>query len=205
MPSDSESSSSLSSIGTGTSGKAASPPPMLMDTRQMSEKLESIVFQLRQVTRERDELRKQLALSSPGSTFDDCRPSPKPSHDYERLKMQCMKAMSDLQSLQNQHTKTLKKCEEAVKEADFYHTLHSRLRNDQSQLKEEMEAIKRENTQLLREHNHVQQTCEELKRLHEEDQKEITDLRSQQQQLEFRSHFMAVVDYESESYEHATP
>ncbi|XP_078055662.1 disks large homolog 5a isoform X10 [Mustelus asterias] len=183
MPSDSESSSSLSSIGTGTSGKAASPPPILMDTRQMSEKLEAIVFQLRQVTRERDELRKQLALSSPGSTFDDCRPSPKPSHDYERLKMQCMKAMSDLQSLQNQHTKTLKKCEEAVKEADFYHTLHSRLRNDQSQLKEEMEVIKRENTQLLREHNHVQQTCEELKRLHEEDQREITDLRSQQQQV----------------------
>ncbi|XP_038639162.1 disks large homolog 5a isoform X7 [Scyliorhinus canicula] len=183
MPSDSESSSSLSSIGTGTSGKAASPPPMLMDTRQMSEKLEAIVFQLRQVTRERDELRKQLALSSPGSTFDDCRPSPKPSHDYERLKMQCMKAMSDLQALQNQHTKTLKKCEEAVKEADFYHTLHSRLRNDQSQLKEEMEVIKRENTQLLREHNHVQQTCEELKRLHEEDQKEITDLRCQQQQV----------------------
>ncbi|XP_072347694.1 disks large homolog 5a isoform X11 [Scyliorhinus torazame] len=183
MPSDSESSSSLSSIGTGTSGKAASPPPILMDTRQMSEKLEAIVFQLRQVTRERDELRKQLALSSPGSTFDDCRPSPKPSHDYERLKMQCMKAMSDLQALQNQHTKTLKKCEEAVKEADFYHTLHSRLRNDQSQLKEEMEIIKRENTQLLREHNHVQQTCEELKRLHEEDQKEITDLRSQQQQV----------------------
>ncbi|XP_007896675.1 disks large homolog 5a isoform X7 [Callorhinchus milii] len=183
MPSDSESSSSLSSIGTSTSGKTVSPPPILMDTRQMSEKLEAIVFQLRQVTRERDELRKQLALSSPGSTFDDCRPSPKPSHDYERLKMQCMKAMSDLQSLQNQHTKTLKKCEEAVKEADLYHTLHSHLRNDQSQLKEEMEAIRRENTQLLRDHNHVQQTCEELKRLHEEDQKEITELRCQQQQV----------------------
>ncbi|XP_078284753.1 disks large homolog 5-like isoform X8 [Rhinoraja longicauda] len=183
MPSDSESSSSLSSVGTGTSGKAASPPPTLMDTRQMSEKLEAIVYQLRQVTRERDELRKQLALSSPGSTFDDCRPSPKPSHDYERLKMQCMKAMSDLQSLQNQHTKTLKKCEEAVKEADFYHTLHSRLRMDQSQLKEDMEVIKRENSQLLREHNHAQQTCEELKRLHEDDLKEITDLRCQQQQV----------------------
>lgn len=183
MPSDSESSSSLSSVGTGTSGKAASPPPTLMDTRQMSEKLEAIVYQLRQVTRERDELRKQLALSSPGSTFDDCRPSPKPSHDYERLKMQCMKAMSDLQSLQNQQTKTLKKCEEAVKEADFYHTLHNRLRMDQSQLKEDMEVIKRENSQLLREHNHAQQTCEELKRLHEEDLKEITDLRCQQQQV----------------------
>lgn len=70
MPSDSESSSSLSSIG--TTGKASSPPPVI-DTRQMSEKLETILYQLRQVTRERDELRKQLALSSPGSTFDDCR------------------------------------------------------------------------------------------------------------------------------------
>lgn len=56
----------------GTTGKASSPPPAI-DTRQMSEKLETILYQLRQVTRERDELRKRLALSSPGSTFDDCR------------------------------------------------------------------------------------------------------------------------------------
>ncbi|XP_038600353.1 disks large homolog 5 isoform X4 [Tachyglossus aculeatus] len=181
MPSDSESSSSLSSVG--TTGKASSPPPVITDTRQMSEKLETILFQLRQVTRERDELRKRLALSSPGSTFDDCRPSPKPSHDYERLKIQCVKAMSDLQSLQNQHTKTLKRCEEAAKEADFYHTLHSRLLSDQSQLKEDADALKRENAQLIREHNHLQQSCEEMKRLHEEDQKEIADLRVQQQQV----------------------
>ncbi|NWT44636.1 DLG5 protein, partial [Chroicocephalus maculipennis] len=166
----------------GTTGKASSPPPVI-DTRQMSEKLETILYQLRQVTRERDELRKRLALSSPGSTFDDCRPSPKPNHDYERLKIQCMKAMSDLQSLQNQHTKTLKRCEEAAKEADFYHTLHSRLLSDQSQLKEDMDTLKRKNTQLVREHNHLQQSCEEMKRLHDEDQKEITDLRSQQQQV----------------------
>ncbi|XP_077786747.1 disks large homolog 5 isoform X2 [Podarcis muralis] len=181
MPSDSESSSSLSS--TGTTGKPSSPPPAVIDVRQMNEKLETILFQLRQVTRERDELRKRLALSSPGSTFDDCRPSPKPNHDYERLKIQCMKAMSDLQSLQNQHTKTLKRCEESAKEADFYHTLHSRLLSDQSQLKEDMDTLKRKNSQLVREHNHLQQSCEEMKRLHDEDLKEITDLRSQQQQV----------------------
>ncbi|XP_060092707.1 disks large homolog 5 [Heteronotia binoei] len=181
MPSDSESSSSLSS--TGTTGKTSSPPPAVDDMRQMKEKLETVLFQLRQVTRERDELRKRLALSSPGSTFDDCRPSPKLNHDYERLKVQCMKAMSDLQSLQNQHTKALKRCEEAAKEADFYHTLHSRLLSDQSQLKEDMDTLKRKNSQLVREHNHLQQSCEEMKRLHDEDQKEITDLRSQQQQV----------------------
>uniref|UniRef100_A0AAR2LMJ6 Discs, large homolog 5a (Drosophila) n=1 Tax=Pygocentrus nattereri TaxID=42514 RepID=A0AAR2LMJ6_PYGNA len=178
MPSDSESSSSLSSVGT----KASSPPPALNDNRPASENLDTILFQLRQVTRERDELRKRLALASPGTTFDDCRPNSKAGHDYERLKTQCMKAMADLQSLQNQHTKTLKRCEEAVKEADFYHMLHSRLLSDQSQLKEEMEVMRRENAQLVREHNHLKQSCEELKRLHSEDQKEVADMRLQQQQ-----------------------
>lgn len=181
MPSDSESSSSLSSIG--TVGKESSPPPAIIDQRQMSEKLETILVQLRQVTRERDELRKRLALSSPGSTFDDCRPVLKPSPDYERLKVQCTKAMSDLQSLQNQHTKTLKRCEEVAKEADFYHTLHSRLLSDHSQLKEDTDSLKIKNVQLLREHNHLQQSSEELKRLHAESQKEISDLRNQQQQV----------------------
>lgn len=48
------------------------------------------------------------------------RPNSKAGHDYERLKLQCMRAMADLQSLQNQHSTTLKRCEEAVKKADFY-------------------------------------------------------------------------------------
>uniref|UniRef100_A0A8C4EUM1 Discs, large homolog 5a (Drosophila) n=1 Tax=Dicentrarchus labrax TaxID=13489 RepID=A0A8C4EUM1_DICLA len=176
MPSDSESSSSLSSV-------ASSPPPAINDNRPSGDNLDTILFQLRQVTRERDELRKRLALASPGTTFDDCRPNSKASHDYERLKSQCMRAMADLQSLQNQHTKTLKRCEEAVKEADFYHMLHSRVLGEQTQLKEEMETLRRDNAQLVREHNHLKQNCEELKRLHGQDQKELADLRLQQQQV----------------------
>ncbi|XP_051507240.1 disks large homolog 5a isoform X2 [Myxocyprinus asiaticus] len=176
MPSDSESSSSLSSV-------ASSPPPVLSDTRPASENLDTILFQLRQVTRERDELRKRLALASPGTTFDDCRPNSKPGHDYERLKTQCMKAMADLQSLQNQHTKTLKRCEEAVKEADYYQMQHSRLLSDQSQMKEEMEVLKLDNAKLIREHNHLKQSCEELRRLHSEDQREVADMRLQQQEV----------------------
>lgn len=183
MPSDSESSSSLSSVGSPVNGEASSPPPAINDNRPSGDSLDTILIQLRQVTRERDELRKRLALASPGTTFDDCRPNSKPSHDYERLKSQCMRAMADLQSLQNQHTKTLKRCEEAVKEADFYHMLHSRVLSEQSQLKEEMETVKRDNAQLVREHNHVKQSCEELKRLHGQDQKELADLRLQQQQV----------------------
>nr|XP_029496200.1 disks large homolog 5-like isoform X2 [Oncorhynchus nerka] len=184
MPSDSESSSSLSSVGSPPgNGSASSPPPVVNDNRPAGDNLDTILFQLRQVTRERDELRKRLALASPGTTFDDCRPNSKASHDYERLKSQCMRAMADLQSLQNQHTKTLKRCEEAVKEADFYHMLHSRVLGDQSQLKEELDVLRRDNTQLVREHNHLKQSCEELRRLHSEDQKEVADMRRQQQEV----------------------
>ncbi|KAM9809359.1 disks large homolog 5a isoform 3-T4 [Syngnathus typhle] len=169
--------------GSPVNGEASSPPPAINDNRPPPDHLDTVLFQLRQVTRERDELRKRLALASPGTTFDDCRPNSKASHDYERLKSQCMRAMADLQSLQNQHTKTLKRCEEAVKEADFYHMLHSRVLGEQTQLKEEMETLRRDNAQLVREHNHLKQSCEELQRLHAQDQKELSDLRLQQQQV----------------------
>uniref|UniRef100_A0A8C4HFH7 Discs, large homolog 5b (Drosophila), tandem duplicate 1 n=1 Tax=Dicentrarchus labrax TaxID=13489 RepID=A0A8C4HFH7_DICLA len=183
MPSDSESSSSLSSLGECTPGQASSPPPAHMDSHQVNEKMETVLFQLRHVTRERDELRKRLALSSPGTTFDDCRPNSKTGHDYERLKLQCMKAMADLQSLQNQHSTTLKRCEEAVKKADFYHTLHSRMASEHAQLKDELEAVRQDNIQLVREHNHVKQACEELRRLHDDDQREVADMRMLHQQV----------------------
>ncbi|XP_066099025.1 disks large homolog 5 isoform X1 [Saccopteryx bilineata] len=179
MPSDSESSSSLSSVG--TTGKAPSPPPLLTD-RQVNEKVENLSIQLRLMTRERNELRKRLAFVTHGTTFDK-RPYHRLNPDYERLKIQCVRAMSDLQSLQNQHTNALKRCEEVAKETDFYHTLHSRLLSEQTQLKDDVEMLRRENGQLLRERNLLQQSWEDMKRLHEEDQKEIGDLRAQQQQV----------------------
>uniref|UniRef100_A0A8C8CS91 Discs, large homolog 5b (Drosophila), tandem duplicate 1 n=1 Tax=Oncorhynchus tshawytscha TaxID=74940 RepID=A0A8C8CS91_ONCTS len=183
---ESSKSTSIDSLTvTGTMGQASSPPPAHMENRhgQMSEKMEAVLFQLRQVTRERDELRKRLALSSPGTTFDDCRPNTKSGQDYEHLKLQCMKAMVDLQSLQNQHSTTLKRCEEAVKKADFYHTLHSRLAGEQSPLKEELDAVRQDNIQLVREHNHVKQSCEEMRRLHDEDQRQLGDMRLLHQQV----------------------
>ncbi|XP_023574767.1 disks large homolog 5 isoform X3 [Octodon degus] len=179
MPSDSESSSSLSSVG--TTGKAPSPLPLPAD-QQVNEKVENLSIQLQLMTRERNELRKRLAFATHGATFDK-RPYHRLNPDYERLKIQCVRAMSDLQSLQNQHTNALKRCEEVAKETDFYHTLHSRLLSDQTQLKDDVDMLRRENGQLLRERNLLQQSWEDMKRLHEEDQKEIGDLRAQQQQV----------------------
>lgn len=65
--------------------------------------------------------------------------------------------------------------------------LHSRVLGEQTQLKEEMEALRRDNAQLVREHNHLKQSCEELKRLHGQDQKELADLRLQQQQVPLKA------------------
>lgn len=48
------------------------------------------------------------------------RPYHRLNPDYERLKIQCVRAMSDLQSLQSQHTNALRRCEEVAKETDFY-------------------------------------------------------------------------------------
>ncbi|XP_040831956.1 disks large homolog 5 isoform X2 [Ochotona curzoniae] len=167
--------------GAGTTGKAPSPPPLLTD-RQVNEKVENLSIQLRLMTRERNELRKRLAFATHGTTFDK-RAYHRLNPDYERLKIQCVRAMSDLQSLQNQHTNALKRCEEVAKETDFYHTLHSRLLSDQTQLKDDVDMLRRENGQLLRERNLLRQSWEDMKRLHEEDQKEIGDLRAQQQQV----------------------
>uniref|UniRef100_A0A452UDN9 Disks large homolog 5 n=1 Tax=Ursus maritimus TaxID=29073 RepID=A0A452UDN9_URSMA len=127
-----------------------------------------------------------LVRVTPGPAFTAAiwvRPYHRLNPDYERLKIQCVRAMSDLQSLQKQHTNALKRCEEVAKETDFYHTLHSRLLSDQTQLKDDVDMLRRENGQLLRERNLLQQSWEDMKRLHEEDQKEIGDLRAQQQQV----------------------
>ncbi len=66
----------------------------------------------------------------------------------------------------------------------YFSIQHSRLLSEQSQLKEEMEVLNRENAKLVREHNHLKQSCEELKRLHSEDQREVADMRLQQQQVQ---------------------
>ncbi|MBZ3887917.1 Disks large-like protein 5 [Sciurus carolinensis] len=67
MPSNSESSSFLSSVGTTL--KAPSLLPLLTD-QQANKQVENLSIQLRLMTRERNELHKCLAFASLGATFD---------------------------------------------------------------------------------------------------------------------------------------
>lgn len=74
-----------------------------------------------------------------------------------------------------------------------FSTLHSRLLSDQTQLKDDVDMLRRENGKLRRERNLLQQSWEDMKRLREEDQKEIGDLRAQQQQVRLCSRGQAKV------------
>ncbi|KAL0178899.1 hypothetical protein M9458_024341, partial [Cirrhinus mrigala] len=61
-------------------------------------------------------------------------------------------------------------------------TLHGRVVGEQTQLRDEMEAMKQNYSQLLQQHSQLQQTCDELRRIHDTDQREVADMRLQQQQ-----------------------
>lgn len=62
-------------------------------------------------------------------------------------------------------------------------TLHGRAVGEHTQLRDELEAVKQNYTQLLQQHSQLQQTCDELRRIHDNDQREVTDMRLQQQQV----------------------
>lgn len=63
--------------------------------------------------------------------------------------------------------------------------------SEHAQLKDELEAMRQDNIQLVREHNHVKQACEELRRLHNDDQREVADMRMLQKQVPVESIFFA--------------
>ncbi|CAG04817.1 unnamed protein product [Tetraodon nigroviridis] len=64
-----------------------------------------------------------------------------------------------------------------------FSTLHGRLVGEHAQLKEELEVVRQDNIQLVRENNHIKQACEELRRLHDDDQREVADMRLLQKQV----------------------
>lgn len=43
--------------------------------------------------------------------------------------------------------------------------------------------VRQDNIQLVRENNHIKQACEELRRLHDDDQREVADMRLLQKQV----------------------
>ncbi|KAK4296064.1 hypothetical protein Pmani_031414 [Petrolisthes manimaculis] len=139
--------------------------------------------ELKKVTRERDEALTRLShhqdqpanygtLTKQGSMGDKGLGS---SRDYENLKMQCEKAMAEVQGLLKQNMEITRKYENTMKEVDYYRKQERAAYTALQNLRMQYEEVVAEKQKLERE-------VTSLQTIMEDDRKEIADLRRQQQE-----------------------
>ncbi|KAK8726702.1 hypothetical protein OTU49_010006 [Cherax quadricarinatus] len=144
--------------------------------------------ELKKVTRERDEALGRLVGSvhhpdqpanygtltkqGGGSLSDKSLGS---SRDYESLKMQCEKAMAEVQGLLKQNMEINRKYENTMKEVDYYRKQERAAYTALQKLRMQYEEVVAEKQKLERE-------VTSLQTIMEDDRKEIADLRRQQQE-----------------------
>ncbi|KAK8726703.1 hypothetical protein OTU49_010006, partial [Cherax quadricarinatus] len=147
--------------------------------------------ELKKVTRERDEALGRLVGSvhhpdqpanygtltkqGGGSLSDKSLGS---SRDYESLKMQCEKAMAEVQGLLKQNMEINRKYENTMKEVDYYRKQERAAYTALQKLRMQYEEVVAEKQKLERE-------VTSLQTIMEDDRKEIADLRRQQQKVRF--------------------
>ena len=105
------------------------------------------------------------------------------NHDYDWLKSQCERAMSELQSLKHQQTDNTKRYESVIKESDSYRQSYKMTLNQLQQAKDEMNVLKLQNSELLTENKRMDQEIKNLRMLREEDKQEMADLRKHQRDM----------------------
>ncbi|XP_068228466.1 disks large homolog 5 isoform X3 [Palaemon carinicauda] len=143
--------------------------------------------ELKKVSRERDEAIKGLTahqqdqpanygtLTKHSSSSDK---SLSMSRDYESLKMQCEKAMAEVQGLLKQNVDITRKYENTLKEVDYYKKQERAAYTALQNLRMQYEEVVAEKQKLERE-------VTSLQTIMEDDRKEIADLRRQQQKFRF--------------------
>ncbi|XP_035670102.1 LOW QUALITY PROTEIN: disks large homolog 5-like [Branchiostoma floridae] len=141
-----------------------------------SDEITLLSLQLQKMQSERDNLRRKIKVYESGS-------KPLSSHDYERINAQCSEAMAELDSLKRQHVNTVERCDQAIKEADYHRNLENKLMHEQTELRHEMEVLKQHEMEAVSDRNRYLQELSELKRIREEEQQEMEDLRNQQRQV----------------------
>ncbi|XP_074647785.1 disks large homolog 5-like isoform X2 [Tubulanus polymorphus] len=136
--------------------------------------------ELKLVTNERDAVRDELHRTKCRSSSMNGEPEKTASNrDYDWLKSQCDRAMSELQSLKRQHGQTVKKCDHAVKDAEFYRHKNKGLLDKIDQLNNEVHSLRAEFKDVTSEKSRVEQELSDMQQLRDEDQQELNDLRQQ--------------------------
>ena len=87
--------------------------------------------------------------------------------DYDRLRDQCMNAMSELETLKRQHAEIIGRCDFAVQEADYFRKQHKAVVIKCDQLVREAQALRSQFEHLQQEKQKLQQDYEEIVLLRE--------------------------------------
>ncbi|XP_060579959.1 disks large homolog 5-like isoform X2 [Ruditapes philippinarum] len=105
------------------------------------------------------------------------------NRDYDWLKSQCERAMSELQALKSQQTDNTKRYEAVMNESDSYRQSYVSTLNQLQQSREEVSEIRGQNHDLIAENKRLEQEVKNFKKLREEDQQEMAELRKRQRDI----------------------
>ncbi|KAG0712641.1 Disks large 5 [Chionoecetes opilio] len=150
----------------------ASIPAIVTTDRDIMKK------ELKKVARERDEALNKLQHSDQPANYGTLKQGDKSqasSRDYESLKMQCEKAMAEVQGLLKQNMDITRKYENTLKDVDYYRKQERAAYTALQNLRMQYEEVVAEKQKLERE-------VTSLQTIMEDDRKEIADLRRQQQE-----------------------
>ncbi|XP_061197090.1 disks large homolog 5-like isoform X2 [Saccostrea echinata] len=100
-------------------------------------------------------------------------------HEYDRLKSQCERAMSEVQSLKRSQEETIRRCEQAMRESESNRQRYKATLGNLQQSKEEIEHLHSEIKKLESEKEILQQDLLNYRNLQDEDKQEISDLHKQ--------------------------
>ena len=107
----------------------------------------------------------------------------KPRGDYDRLKEQCDRAMSELQALKQQHGDVVKKCDQARKDADTHRHNHKMAKDKVEQLAADLHMGKAQYHEVLAENQKLSHQLKDLEKQREQDRLEVAELRKQNQEV----------------------
>lgn len=135
-------------------------------------KVDELTLQLQMMTNKRNELRAVLA----NYTNNDV--NNRLNSELEELKMDHQKETSELEKFPKEISEASSKCKELTEKTNSYR----RLLRERTEMKEAVGMLREDNRKLQQEKIFLQESCEETKRLCEEDLEKIYDLLTKQQQ-----------------------
>ncbi|WAQ95505.1 DLG5-like protein, partial [Mya arenaria] len=109
------------------------------------------------------------------------------SRDYDWLKSQCERAMTELQALKMQQSDNTKRYDAVIKESDSYRQSYMSTLSQLQQAREDAEAIRGQNHDLRVENKRIEQEVKNVLKLREEDLREMDELRKHQREIVSKS------------------